>query len=198
MVGRCDKNLGLEVVRWNDNAVVTVLSNCHGTEPVKHVSRFSRTEKKRIMVSMPYMVSMYNSKMGGVDLNDQFVSNYRTSVTIKKWWWPFFAWAVDEAAVQGWLLLRQFGREMDLLQFRRECAMTLLRSFGSAPKLPGVRSSKTQIGSMSTIRLDGKDHLITVGESKYKTCKVCNRRTQYKCRKCELHLHPECFVEFHS
>ena len=40
--------------------------------------------------------------MGGVDLFDQFVATYRVRIRSKKWWWPFFAWAVDSSMANAW------------------------------------------------------------------------------------------------
>ena len=36
----------------------------------------------------PFMVSMSNHFMGGVDCMDQNIDNYRMGVRSKKWWWP--------------------------------------------------------------------------------------------------------------
>ncbi|KAJ8888593.1 hypothetical protein PR048_008085 [Dryococelus australis] len=43
VVSSCDDLLA---VRWNDNSVVTVLTNCDEVEPKEKYSRYSRTEKK--------------------------------------------------------------------------------------------------------------------------------------------------------
>nr|XP_023022344.1 piggyBac transposable element-derived protein 3-like [Leptinotarsa decemlineata] len=37
----------LIAVSWNDNSVVTVLSNCNEVNPLRSIQRYSRTEKKR-------------------------------------------------------------------------------------------------------------------------------------------------------
>lgn len=37
------------LIRWKDNSVVSVLSSCHGVSPVSGVTRYSRTEKKRLL-----------------------------------------------------------------------------------------------------------------------------------------------------
>ncbi|KAK9730061.1 Transposase IS4 [Popillia japonica] len=39
----------MTAVRWNDNAVVTVLSNCATDEPFKTVQRYSRPKEKESM-----------------------------------------------------------------------------------------------------------------------------------------------------
>ena len=78
-------------VRWCDNSVVSVASNCTLTGSKKLVPRWSRQQKKTIDVTMPEMVHTYNRNMGGVDLFDQFVANYRIRIRSKKWWWPFLS-----------------------------------------------------------------------------------------------------------
>ena len=85
-----DDVVGLRCVRWNDNSVVTTLSNCIGLYPLDRVERFSRNEKKRIPVARPNLIKVYNSAMGGVDLLDSAVGTYRTKIKGKKWWWPHF------------------------------------------------------------------------------------------------------------
>ena len=41
-----DQNTGVVVVRWHDNSVVTVVSNCYGVEPYGQAQRWSYAEKK--------------------------------------------------------------------------------------------------------------------------------------------------------
>ena len=65
-----DDVVGLHFVRWNDNSVVTTLSNCIGPYTLDRVERFSRNEKKWIPVARPNLIKVYNSAMGGVDLLD--------------------------------------------------------------------------------------------------------------------------------
>ncbi|KAF2889397.1 hypothetical protein ILUMI_08138, partial [Ignelater luminosus] len=106
----------LEIVRWNDNVVVTVVTNCIPLEPMKTTVRYSRVEKKKIDIRMPDSVASYNQHMNGIDLNDQFVSTYHCSIRSKKWWGPFFSWAVDCSCVKGWLLYRRIGKNIPLLE----------------------------------------------------------------------------------
>lgn len=186
-------------VRWNDNNVVTALTNCDNIHPMKKCNRYSRTEKKVLSVEVPGPIARYNSNMGGVDIADQFLASYRCRIRSKKWWWPFFAWAVDVCCTQGWLLYRRLGHDISLLDFRRQCAIFILKSFGSPPMTPGVRSSLEFAPALEEIRKDRTDHFIEKGESKYRRCKICGRRTSFLCKKCEVPLHPdECFKIFHD
>ena len=81
-----DGVVGPHCVRWNDNSVVTTLSNCIEPYLLERVERFSRNEKKRIPVARPNLIKVYNSAMSGADLLDSAVGTYRTKVKGKKWW----------------------------------------------------------------------------------------------------------------
>ncbi|KAJ8878080.1 hypothetical protein PR048_022544 [Dryococelus australis] len=98
VVSSCDDLLA---VRWNDNSIVTVLTNCDEVEPKKNPSLYSRTAKKTGLVEVPGPTAKYYANMCGVDLCDQSVSTYSCDITSKKWWWPFYAWTVDVCCVQG-------------------------------------------------------------------------------------------------
>ena len=85
---KADNEKGMIMTRWNDNNVVTLLSNKYGVEPLGTASRWSKKEGQRVAVSQPNVVKHYNSTMGGVDRLDQNVGLYRCGINSKKWWWP--------------------------------------------------------------------------------------------------------------
>ena len=66
------------------NQAVTLGSNFLAVDPVGRVSRFSRKEKRKIQVSQLHMISQYNKFMGGVDLADNMLANYRIRIRGKK------------------------------------------------------------------------------------------------------------------
>ena len=69
--------------------------------------------------------------MGGVDLFDQFVATYRARIRSKRWWWPFFAWSLNAAAVNAWLLHKKIeAKNVPMLAFMREIVLTMLSSSG--------------------------------------------------------------------
>ena len=83
---------------------MTVGSNFIWVEPVANVLRFSRSERKHVQMEQPKLITDYNKFMGGVDLADNMVSNYRIRVRGKKWWWPIFSNYVDVSMVNAWRL----------------------------------------------------------------------------------------------
>jgi len=133
----------LSVVRWMDNAPVTVLSNTHGSTPVATARRYDRKVKKHVDVTQPQMIRMYNRGMGGCDLADEHAACYRPTVRNRKWWWALFGCILNIIIVQGWLSMRRFfsdewgrGRKTSQIFYRRQLAMELL-SCGSGPRALG-------------------------------------------------------------
>ncbi|KAJ8934301.1 hypothetical protein NQ318_000867 [Aromia moschata] len=90
-----DEKNNLLFVRWKDNNIVTMVTNHDTIEPLGKVKRWSSAEKQKVDVPQPHLFGSYNSSMGGVDLLNQAVNNYRVSVRGKKWWWPLFTHSVN-------------------------------------------------------------------------------------------------------
>ena len=90
-----EKDSGCILVRWNDNSVVILASNCYGVNPVRSASRWSNAEKKRISIDQPDVVYQYNQFMEGVDRLDENIAKVRVAIRMKKWWWPMFSWLLN-------------------------------------------------------------------------------------------------------
>ena len=74
----------IELIRWNDNNVVTIGSNAVSVVPVGNVKRRKR-RKGSVNVSQPHAIKAYNKCMGGVDLVDRALSDLRPNFNGKKW-----------------------------------------------------------------------------------------------------------------
>ena len=90
-----DKDSGYILVRWNDNSVVTLASNCYGVNPVRSATRWSNADKKRIAIDQPEVVFQYNQFMGGVDRMDENIAKLRVAIRMKKWWLLMFSWLLN-------------------------------------------------------------------------------------------------------
>lgn len=55
---------------------------------------------------MPHVIYVYNHTMGGVDLFDNAINNYRIRVRGKKWYWALLTHALDTGMVNAWKLHR--------------------------------------------------------------------------------------------
>ena len=188
----------ISLVRWKDNRTVTMASNKHGVEPIQKASRWSKEEKKKVIVDMPASVDVYNRTMGGVDLHDQFVANYRVRIRSKKWWWPLFIWNINSAAVNAWLMFRRLGHDVTLLEFVRSCVLDTIAAHGTDASRPGIRPLPV-VGSAAgnKTRYAETGHRPAKGNSKYGRCRQCSKRSAYVCVKCNVAVHPECMKEYH-
>ena len=191
----------LQLVRWHDNNVVTMVSNCHSISPLSQVARFSRSEKKRINVTVPHAITMYNRRMGGADMADTYLGMYCFAIRSKKWWWPFFKWLLKTCLSNAYLTFkfRENGRAepIDFLSFTRTVATFLISKFGSSGhqgKQVIRRLSRTE----DLLRYDGVDHWTEVSEKPNARCKHCGRRTKFICSKCKIPCHPECMRSYHN
>lgn len=194
----------INIVRWMDNAVVTVASTGHGTLPVSSVQRFSQAQKKVIQVTRPHMIGEYNRYMGGTDLMDENISMYRVGIRGKKWWWPLFTWLLDVSVHNAWVVKKNTGDSMPQLEFRRRLVQTYLTRYKVPPKMPGRPSTSRGANAdnrvADEIRLDGRDHLVFPTEGgKRRRCAGhgCSSVGRTECRKCEVGLCITCFASFH-
>lgn len=121
---RVDAESEIIVCRWKDNSTVTVVSNAHGIEPTQMVKRYSRDNRSKVIVEQPFLISRYNSNMGGVDRLDQNISKYRTGIRGKKWYSSLLTYLVDACVNNAFQLYRMGTDKAELLTFRRTIAMS--------------------------------------------------------------------------
>ena len=134
----------------------------------------------------------YNKYMGGVDLLDRFLSEYRPRLRNKKWWWCIFANFLNMSVVTAWRLHKEIGGTINHLQFGREIVRTLLGRVPDKSCRPGP--SRMPVDS---VRFSGSVH-ICVSAGKQGRCKLCKKNTMTMCNQCEVLLHKKCTVIFHD
>lgn len=128
-----DRKNKVLAIRWRDNALVSVLTN-HGTvEPKSNTKRYDRKSKTHVNVKIPNSIAQYNKYMGGVDLHDNALANYRIAVRSKKWWWPLFINMLGNMMVNAWKLhvlvsTKEGIKPLSQLQFRAAIVNELLTS----------------------------------------------------------------------
>jgi len=67
--------------------------------------------------------------MGGIDLHDNGIANYRIRVKGKKWWWPLFTNAVDSAVVNSWKFYNLVnGEKISQSEYRSKLVLSLVKS----------------------------------------------------------------------
>ena len=189
----------ISLIRWNDNSVVTVISNNFTVEPISNTKRYNRKERKDVLISQPDIISQYNQFMGGVDLHDNGISNYRINVRGKKWWWPLFINLVDSVVVNAWRIYKMANKsKLSQLDFKSNIAVRLIKSEEVETKNINL-GRPAGIPVPDEVRHDNVGHIILMGEDKARRrCKVCKSHTIYICGKCKVHLHTNCFEAYHQ
>lgn len=193
---RLDTNDNICAIRWNDNSVVTLLSNEFGVHPVQKARRYSVAAKQKIHIDQPNVVHQYNRYMGGVDRLDANIGVYRIAIRGKKWYIPILMWLVDVTVNNSSLLARSLGANVDTLEFRRSIARNLLQKYGSGKTQPGPQKPVRTTVPVS-VRKHAAQHIIVTGQVR-RRCALCKNKTVKMCRKCDVNLHDKCFDPFHS
>lgn len=176
------------------------MSNFLGVEPMCRAKRFDRKNRKMATIEQPNLIHQYNQRMGGVDLFDNAMNNYRIQIRGKKWYWPLLTNAMDAAMVNAWKL-HCICRKLEgvpvlsQLDFRISVVEALIT-------VPEIRcrcykrvATNAQVMAQ---RMDKFDHMIEkIGHRG--RCGQCGGKTEYGCTKCHANLHPkECFAAFHA
>ncbi|KAG5867363.1 hypothetical protein JTB14_008415 [Gonioctena quinquepunctata] len=137
-----------------DNSVVTVASTSASVQPEGTVERYCQKERKHVMIPRPEFVAAYNRNMGGTDLMEQGIANYRINIRGKKWYWPIFTWLIDVAVHNAWYLSRK-NVKSPALNFRREIAQVYLTKYKTPIKAPGrIGLTKNIIPDIRFDRMD--------------------------------------------
>ncbi|KAF2897891.1 hypothetical protein ILUMI_08283 [Ignelater luminosus] len=182
-----DRENNIVCVKWRDNSVVTVLSNKYEIASVRKAARYYVKEKSKIEIPQPNVVSCYNQSMGGVDLMDNNISNYRIGI----WYIPILFWTFDVCMNNAWILSRHLEKQMDNLEFRRVAAISVLQKYGIPPLATGSRTNFVSPAS----RRQGQ-HLIITDQPRLR-CVVCKNKTTKSCNKCKVSLPDKCFLQYH-
>ena len=85
-----DDNVGLYCVHWKEISVVAMPSNCIGSYPLQTVDRYSRKDHRKVQVNRSKLIKTYSNTMGGENLADAGVGEYKSQIKRRKWWWPHF------------------------------------------------------------------------------------------------------------
>lgn len=191
---RCDGKVF--VVKWHDNSIVSLASNIHTHSPEQTANR--RVGKNIEHVPQPMIIRKYNSGMGGVDVFDRLLGQYRPSIRGKKWWWPLFIHAINVSVVAAWkiFLVLHPRSHVSHLDFRRNVALCLLKKADS--RACSLRAGVAHLPV--DVRHDGVGHThTTTTEGR---CVVCHINTKNECHKCKVRLHyargKNCFELYHN
>ncbi|XP_069937583.1 piggyBac transposable element-derived protein 3-like [Cherax quadricarinatus] len=134
------------LVRWKDNKVVTLVTNDVGVYPLALIERYDKASKKKDHFECPAIIKNYNANMGGIDKSNMLVHLYKTPMKSKRWYMRLFAYVLDVAVVNAWLLYCRDCRSLNmpctpLKLFRLDISVTA-RSKGQKFNRTSMRRSR--------------------------------------------------------
>ncbi|KAI8432626.1 hypothetical protein MSG28_013612 [Choristoneura fumiferana] len=103
----CDNDRKLAVTKWVDNQCIHIASSFCAQDPVTSIERYDKKQKKRVSVTCPKVIKIYNLHMGGVDVADMLTALYRIHMKTRRWYMSIFAQVLDIALNNSWLLHRR-------------------------------------------------------------------------------------------
>lgn len=190
----------IKLYTWQDNKPVQVAATIPvvAADEVKKVKRRKKDGDQQD-VTCPYLITMYNKHMGGVDKNDQLCSYYSIPSRSKKWWPRIFFALVDRCIVNSYILECESPNhtKRHLKQFQIELVKLLIGNKTSR-KPSGRRSFQ------SPVRFTERHFPSFTAETGNGTrvqrrCKVCPKKPTYQCTQCDVGLCPApCFQIYHT
>ena len=171
---KSDKNI--EIVRWNDNSVVTVGSNAYGVQLIGSAKRWIKLKEKQ-SIQQSAVIAAYNRGIRGVDQLDCALSDLRPVIRGKKWYWPLAINAIRTGFVYSWRLYRFVsGDTIPLKDFKRHFVGIMIRQ--SKPCVISVDSRPTKVHKMAEeVRYDGLVHYLI--SCSVRKCAVCGKSCRY-------------------
>ena len=113
--------------------------------------RLSANKRSHVYILQPHVFKAYNKHMGGVDLLDRFISDYRPPLCSKKWcWWCLLANFLNISVVARWQRHKFLRGTLSHLEFTRQIMRTLLGKLPDKSAKSGTRRMQ-----LDCIRLSG-------------------------------------------
>lgn len=77
----------------------------------------------------PQVIADYNKNMGGVDLHENGIANYRIRIRGKRWWLPLLINLIDSVLVNSWKIYNIANeRSLNHLEFKSYIAFSLMKA----------------------------------------------------------------------
>ena len=172
-----------------------------GAEPNTTAVRYNKKKRKHVQIKQPNVIKQYNKHMGGVDLADNMVANYRIGIRGKNWWWPIFSNYVDVSIINAWKLWRVVHptESMSLLKFRREVSFNYLRASKSSHiPISTAPPSRFPIAASHPSGLTIEHFLQKLPDQKQLRCRQCYKQARFQCTTCKVSLHQHCIQLYHT
>ena len=191
------------ITLWQDTKPVLCISNNAQPTETVIVSR-KRKDGSKIEITCPKALKMYNTYMGGVDLNDQLRKYYNFNFKSRKSYKYIFFFLFQLAITNSFILSKQYTNLgiKSIKKFREILAVELIGPYNSR-KRPG-RPLVTGVSKKPSL-----SHFPLRGAEKTHRCYYCShilkqrKETIWHCKDCNKFLchkgtETDCFYLYHK
>lgn len=172
------------VVFWEGTVTVNLFTNIYSNK----FTKITKLAKNKTMVSYnkPECVEKYSQYMSGVDRHNQLCSYYRFPHRSKKYWRPFFYQVLQMTIANCYIIYKEFAsKKMNHEYFR----LSLVERLASNVKIvDNKNTAQRKIRKFTEIikSRKGIHSLDHTTDKKQKRCRLCGRKSIYKCKLCEI------------
>lgn len=208
-----DSKNQITLCRWQDNKEVTIATNHDQILPLHPVRRWQKATKaskkslgengKFVNVDQPAVLHNYNKGMGGVDLHDNAIQNYRVNIRGKKWYWPLWINTLNSSTVNAWklhCLVAKYKNEKPMSQKQFKLSVTESLLLTDDKEALEVDEDLEFQRPRNLPNVVGEHLIVRQPQGKCRRCQLkgCGKPTVWICEKCAKHMHSKCFKDFHE
>lgn len=154
--------------------------------------------------------------MGGTDLMDRNIANYRVKLRNNKWYWQIFTHLLSASLANAWIIHRiqfklkkekasssrdnfdKIDSPLDFLGFIRNIVATYLLLSTNKESVGRPKSKDILFRNVPNAVSHNLNVLHYPETLKQNRCKVCKKNSTFGCGICRINLHPiDCFRIFH-
>ena len=184
--------------------------------------------KKTIFFATNYNIdkeelrNLYNIKSRAVDTFDHYLEISSIQRRTKKWFKKILLFGIDACIINAKILCElKTGKSFTTVQFKEKIVEHIFRIYNNYknnkfnksynikndnnPNINNVnnylkcsKNNKKSNNNMTSYRFNYDLHSIGNNVNNKRSCKFCQKKTNYICIECNIHIHPECFTEFHK
>ena len=199
------QNDNITIYLWQDTKPVVIVSSNAQPDSVTKVNRKIKDGSSKV-IDCPAAVQMYNTYMGGVDLNDQLRNYYNYSFKSRKFYRYIFFFFFHLSITNSFLLTKHFSTTIsvrNIKQFREKLALSLIGTYNSRKR------SRRSLVPPTSVKRPTLLHFPLRGSETVRRCYYCahtlkrRRQTVWHCRECDLFLchngtEDDCFYLYHT
>jgi len=166
--------------------------------------------KKTILFATNYEIdkeelrNIYNIKNRGVDTFDQYLEISSIQRRTKKWYKKILLFGIDAAIINAKIIFElNTGKSYTTIEFKEkivEHIFKMYKDYNTKYYRTNLSENNFMLALRHELNMRAGIHLHNIKKvpKNKKPCKKCQKETNFICIECNIHIHPDCFLEYHN